>query len=320
MTLAIIGLGSIGLRHARNALALGRAVTGFDPDPLRGELLAADGGSVAADRQSALQAAEAAIIASPNACHLDDLSATIAAGCHVLVEKPLTHTVDGLAALLRRADDSGLSVSVAQNLRVNPAVDAAKATIAARALGDILWCRMIAASYLPDWRPDQDYRQGYAHDARTGGALFDFIHEFDLAAALLGPFTTEAAVARRTGVLEIEAEDCADAILRHEAGPLTSLHVDYVTRPPQRVTQICGSNGQLLLDIAQRRLTHVTIDGKLVTDHRFDGDAAGDYVTEMREFLDPRSAGNGRLCGGWEGYRILEQVIRARAMAGLPQA
>ena len=164
MTVAVIGLGSIGLRHARNALTLGETVAGYDPEPARGELLAALGGRVADTRTTALVGAKAAVIASPNACHRDDLAAAIEAGCCVLVEKPMTHTADGVEALLGRADERGLSVCVAHNLRLHPVVKAARTILARGELGEVLWCRMLAASYLPD---GYDYDQVFCgHETR----------------------------------------------------------------------------------------------------------------------------------------------------------
>ena len=316
---AVLGLGSIGLRHARNLLALSATVTGFDPEPERRALLAAAGGTSVASRDAALDDVAAAVIASPNACHLDDLAAGLDAGCHVMVEKPLAHTADGLERLLALAQERSLTVFVAHNLRVHPCVRAAKVALDDGVLGDVLWSRMIASSYLPHWRPAQDYRAGYTADPRTGGAMFDFIHEFDLAAYLLGPFETVAAAARRSGTLEIDAEDCADAILRHERGVLTNLHLDYVTRPSCRVTEVAGTAGVIRLDIAERRLWRFNTAGEAVEDRSFGGEQADDYVTEMKSFLACLAGEAKPSCDGWEAFAVLQQVLKARALAGLPQ-
>ncbi len=319
MTLAVLGLGSMGLRHARNILALGETVAGFDPDPARRALIAEAGGRAAESREEALDGARADVIASPNAWHLDDVAAALDAGCHVMIEKPLAHTVDGLESLLDTARKRSLVVFVAQNLRVHPSVLAAKDALDDGALGEPLWSRSIASSYLPDWRPAQDHRAGYAADPRTGGAIFDFIHEFDLAAHLLGPFETVAAVARCSGTIEIEAEDCVDAILRHERGVLTNLHLDYVTRPGCRVTEVAGTAGVLRLDISGRRLWRFDPAGEVVEDRSFGGEHADDYVTELKVFFACMAGEAEPSCDGREALAVLRQVVKARALAGLPQ-
>ena len=70
--LAVFGLGSIGLRHAKNALALGQKVTDLIRDPDRRALLSA-GGCVAPSREEAIATADAVIVASPNRMHRDDI-------------------------------------------------------------------------------------------------------------------------------------------------------------------------------------------------------------------------------------------------------
>jgi predicted dehydrogenase len=317
--IAILGLGSIGLRHARNLLAMERRVIGFDPDPARRRALEAAGGATVAERAAALDGAFACIIASPNACHLDDASAAVAAGCHVLVEKPLAHTTQGVAALLRRAREERLVFAVAHNLRFHACVERARGLLARGDLGQILWGRMIAASYLPKWRPEQDYRVGYAADSRTGGVIFDVIHEFDLAAHLLGAVTTKAAVARRSGTLDIGAEDIADILLETPHSAFVSLHIDYVTRPPLRVTEIAGTRAALRLDLIARRFTHVASDGSVLADEAMPGDFDRDYRAEMQDFLTAAENDRDPRCDGCEALQGLEQVLAARRFAGLPQ-
>ncbi len=327
MIVSVLGLGSIGLRHANNLLALGHGVIGYDPDAGRRELLAGAGGSIAECRDEALDRGRATVIATPSGLHLDDLDAAIQAGCHILVEKPVAHSADLLEPLLRQSRD--LVVFVGQSLRVHPCVLAARAAIEDGRLGDVLWCRSIVSAYLPDWRPGQDYRTGYAADPRTGGVMFDCIHEFDLAAFLLGPFRTVAAAARHTGSLEIEAEDCADAVLRHERGVLTNLHMDYVTRVPQRKTEIAGTDGSIVIDIPMRAYTLTKSSGFIGDAKCFDHERgygaepstqADDYVTEMKCFLACIAGEADPPCDGWAALDVLKQVISARELAGLPSA
>jgi predicted dehydrogenase len=320
MTAAVLGLGSIGLRHARNLLSLGQAVVGFDPDPERRRMLEAEGGRTFDTRSAALGNAKAAVVASPSQYHADDLSAALDAGCHVLAEKPLAHSDVGLDGLLEKAREQGLVVFVAHNLRYHPCVEAAREILEAGRLGDLLWARLLGASYLPDWRPHQDYRRGFAANPVTGGALFDFIHEFDLAAHLLGPFETVAAVARRTGTLDMESEDCVDAILRHSSGVCSAMHVDYVTRSARRVTEIVGTEGALKLDLLNRDLTHFDPTGAVIARNAYGGEVAEDYVREMKAFLECLRGRAEPKCCAREALAILTQVVAARAMAGLPAA
>ncbi len=318
--IAVLGLGSIGIRHARNLLAAGAKVKGFDPNPERLVLLKELGGETANSREEALAGAGAAVIASPNANHLGDLEAALERDLSVLAEKPLAHTTDGVDDLLERFRDRGLTVFAGFQLRFHPAVKAARQAFDEGRLGTILWARFQMSDYLPDWRPHQDYRLNYTANAATGGVLFDMIHEFDLANHLLGPAETVTAAAGNSGHMEIESEDIADVVLAHEGGWRSVLHLDYVSRPRQRVAQIAGTDGLMDLDFDKRRMAIIDAGGETVTDQVFPGSYDDDYLEEAAAFLKCIKGEGVPLCDGTAALAILQQVIEARRMCGLPEA
>lgn len=315
---AVVGLGSIGLRRARTLIELGVAVFGFDPNIDSRRKLAAIGGTACGSREAALRSACAAVIASPSRFHLDDLGAAIEHGCHAFIEKPLGHDLDLARRLVACAADRQLLVFPALNLRYHPCVELAKAALDSGTGGHILWARAICSSYLPAWRPEQDYRKGYAADARTGGIVFDDIHELDLLLALLGPGEVVASVARNTGLLALESDDCADIIVRHRGGVVSTLHMDFVTRPRQRVTEIAGSTAFFRIDVSNRRFTQINPDGVVELDENVGGSVADDYRRELADFIDCVDGRSRPRCHADEAIVVLEQVVIARAMAGLP--
>jgi predicted dehydrogenase len=316
--IAVLGLGSIGLRHARNLLALGARVIGFDPSEERRSMLAAEGGLPAFHRDEALAAATAAIIASPSGAHFDDMRAGLDAGCHLFVEKPLSHTNQGLADLLDRANAAGKVVAVGFNLRHHPAVLQAHRIIREGHLGRPLWARLELADYLPHWRPGTDFRQGYANDPKSGGVIFDIVHEFDLAAFLLGVPEVKACVAAHTGTLGLASEDLADMVLVHPGGAQSQVHVDFVTRPRRRHTLVVGTEATMHLDLDARRLTVLRGDGVTLAEHSFPGAYSDDYQDEMKAFLACCRGEAQPSCPGREALDILDRLISARRIAGLP--
>lgn len=319
MKIGVLGLGSIGLRHARSLLGAGLAVKGFDPSPDRGAALADLGGLPVESRAAALDGADGVVVATPPARHIEDLECAVEAGKHVFVEKPIGHRLDGIEDILRAADAGGLAVFAGLNLRFHPVIKAAISLLDTGRLGTPLWARLLAASYLPDWRPGQDYRQGYAADPATGGALFDFIHEFDLAVHLLGPARVVAAAARRTGVLDIPSEDCADVLLGHASGAHSAIHVDYVTRPRRRRIEIAGEGGIMELDLEACRLVLLDREGMETSAQSFPRDTDGMYAEEMRAFLSCMRDGAAPPCDGWQALEVLRLVIEARRLSGLPE-
>jgi predicted dehydrogenase len=316
--IGVLGLGSIGLRHARNALSLGAGVVAYDPSPERQDMLRGEGGIIAASAAEVLERADGVVIATPSEFHRRDLLVALEAGCHVLVEKPLAHGLDGLDAAMDEAERRGLTVYAALNLRVHPCVQWAKQELESGRLGTPLWARFHSCSYLPGWRPHQDYRTGYANDPRTGGVIFDFIHDFDLAAHLFGVPEVLSCSARRTGALELDSEDLADMVLAHPGGVHSTVHVDYVTSPRIRMAEIATTEGVVRADIDARRVLFQGRDGATRADVSFPGTYADDYVTEMRVFLDCVEGRGVPACSGREAVRVLDRVLRARHLAGLP--
>lgn len=311
--IAIIGLGSIGLRHAENLQSGQCRVIGFDPDPKRRAMLTGKHSLAVESRDGALALATAAVIASPNACHLDDARAAIAASCHVLVEKPLAHKEDGVAELLAAAGEKNLRVAVAHNLRFHPVVEAAKKIIDDGALGELKSANFVCSSYLPDWRPGQDHRQNYTADAATGGVLFDISHEFDLAYYLLGAAEVVKAKAENSGILGIAAEDSADVVLGHMCGARSELHLDYKSKQARRDFEIAGSKGRIKADILNRRLVRVD-------EQTFGGETADMYEFEMTDFLNAIENNVPTRTDGNQGLDVLRLVLEARRLSGLPGA
>lgn len=316
MIAAVIGLGSIGLRHTRNLIDMGIDVVGYDPSPSACDHAGAAGVRLARDRETAITQADVVVIASPNRYHLEDLEISIALRRHVYAEKPIAHDGTKLALLLNDADKGGLTVFAGLNLRYHPCVEQVRHRLRNGEVGEILWARFIAASYLPSWRPGKNHQTGYAADPTTGGIIFDDIHEIDLANYLLGDARVIAAAARSTGSVGIASDDCADLILQHEGGCQSSIHMDYVTRPKQRIVEIAGARGFINVDIGGRRYSVADVnDGRETFD--IGGEANDDYRNAMAHFLRC-TAGKGRpRCDGHQAALILDQALEARRLAGL---
>lgn len=312
MDIAVLGLGSIGLRHAKNVLACGHGVIGVDPSAERRQSLVDAGGRTATDREEAISAADAVLIATPSEFHIDDLAAAIDAGKHVFMEKPLGHRIEGLRDILDRAAAKGLHIFAGMNLRVHPAVLKFHEMAQAGSVGDVLWVRAIVSSYLPSWRPHQNYRQGYAAKSGSGGIVLDAIHEIDLVSYLFGLPSLRAAVSRTSGVLEIASEDVADILLQHEAGFVSNIHMDYVTQPARRYLEVACTNGLFVLDLLARTFKHYDVDNAAVAHETFETDWNDDYSLEIRNFVDVVDGKDVDYCDGYEALKILDLALQAR--------
>src|SRR5262249_47206669 len=144
------------------------------------------------------------MVTNPTSLHVETACQALEAGAHVLGEKPLGSSLEGVPALLERAHQIHRALAVAYNPRFHPRVQRMKELVNAEAIGKIVSARAEASEYLPDWHPWEDYRQSYSGRRDLGGgAVLTFSHELDTVCWLLGPPKRLTALAAHVSRLEI---------------------------------------------------------------------------------------------------------------------
>lgn len=169
---AVVGTGFIGLVHVEALRRLGIDVVGVvGSSPQRGTAKAEQHGLPAAyenlDAMLADDRVDVVHIASPNHVHFDQARRCLAAGKHVVCEKPLATSSHETRELMRLADSSGLINAVNFNIRFYPHVLEVHERVRAGDLGQI---RLVTGSYLQDWLLlDTDWN--WRVERRRGGPL-----------------------------------------------------------------------------------------------------------------------------------------------------
>lgn len=239
MKILVAGAGSIGKRHAVNAAALGHETGIFDLNPQAAQI---PGGKIFSSLSDGLNwKPDGAVIATPHRTHIEIARQVTAAGIPVLIEKPISHALDGIDEFLRK---SPKPVYVVCNMRFHPAIKALRGNI--RAIGKIHYARAQYGNYLPNMRPDADYKKLYcAHKSEGGGVILDAIHEIDYLSWLFGTVQSVSAEADKRSDLDIDVEDYAALSLRHGTGIRTEIHLDYLQQCKRRGCEIIGSEGTL---------------------------------------------------------------------------
>jgi predicted dehydrogenase len=251
MKVLILGLGSIGRRHARCFKTVGAdIVAGFDPDAeRRSQFVQEIGGTAfATETESLAWNPDVVVVASPNAFHIRQARLAAAAGKAMLIEKPLGTDLAEARELGAAIDAAGIYAHVGSNWKFHPAFKTMKTWIAQKRLGVITGVQVLAGQWLPDWHPWEDYRRMYAARADLGGgAIFD-THELDYLSWLVGPVCEFCGFKARSGALDINTEDIAACVLRFSNGALGVLLTDYIQRVPCRRYHVSGSEGTLEWD------------------------------------------------------------------------
>jgi predicted dehydrogenase len=284
----VVGTGFIGVVHVEALRRLGVEVVGVvgsSPERARAKALA----PVVESYEQLLddERVEVVHLTTPNHLHHAQVAQALAAGKHVVCEKPLALTSEESAELLELAERSGLVHCTNFNIRFYPQVQQARALVASGALGAVL---NVHGGYLQDWLllpTDWNWRL----EPEKGGELRAVAdigsHWLDLVQFVLGSRIdslladlTTAIPVRRRPAREIETfataddveredapmttEDLAHVLLRFEDGTRGSLVVSQVSagRKNSLRFEVDGSKGALAWDSEQNEALWLGHRGK----------------------------------------------------------
>lgn len=216
--LLIIGVGSIGLRHVRCFQGTGRvrlAICETNPD-LRQRVGEEFHVAQYADLDAALaDKHDAAVIATPAPLHVPIATRLAEAGMHLLVEKPLSTSLDGIDALRETIAKRGLVAAVAYVYHAHPILRAMRDAITSGRFGRPVQVVGVSGQHFPTFRPA--YREIYYRDrAAGGGAIQDALtHVLNAAEWLVGPVDRVLVDAEHKVLEGVEVEDTVNVLTRH---------------------------------------------------------------------------------------------------------
>jgi len=318
-TSLIVGSGSIARRHLANLRMLrpkSRIVVLRRQQSESAEVLGAD--RVVTTLEEAIrECPKTAIVANPAPFHVPVAQILAEAGCHLLVEKPVSDRMDGLATLIETCASRKVTLMVGYNLRYCPSLQVMARMVAEGAVGRIQYVSAEIGQYLPDWRPTSDYRIGVTAQARLGGgALLELSHEIDIALWLGGGVASLTASLDRVSDLEIDTEDCADILINFSSGARGHVHMDLLQRAPTRRCRVVGSDGTLEWDYFEDTLSLGRAGGKW---QQIDVPRLNDrndmYLNELADFFSCVEQGAAPLVPGSVGRDVLAVALAARESA-----
>jgi predicted dehydrogenase len=261
---------------------------------------------------------DVALVTVPNSLHLPLALEAARRDCHLFIEKPLSHRLNGLGELLSVVDERSLVTLVGCNMRFHPGIRKIKSLLDEGTIGRVVSARVEGGQYLPDWHPWEDYRHGYsARRDLGGGIILDGVHEIDYLRWILGEVGLVACLSGRLARLEIDTEDTAGILLRFLNGTIGELHMDYVQRAYSRTCQIIGDEGTIRWDYTSGEVRCYTAaaQGWQVFPNPPGWEANQMYLDEMRHFLKCIAGEEKPLADVYEGKRTLEVALAAKESA-----
>ena len=257
-----------------------------------------------------------AFIASPAPFHVEQALALAENGTHLFIEKPLATSLDGIDALFSECKKRNLILMVGYNMAFSNALQTIKRMIGSGQIGKVLSVHAEVGQYLPQWRPEKDYRETVsAKAALGGGVLFELSHEIDYVNWLLGGVRKVSCLTQRSGVLDLDVEDCATLLLEGQDGTHATVSVNMVQKIPSRSCRIVGAEGIIEWNYIKKEL-FVQIDGQERVAVSIDeGDANAVYLRMLQHFFECIETGKTPLVDGNRALESLKIVLAAKKSA-----
>ncbi|HYG93894.1 MAG TPA: Gfo/Idh/MocA family oxidoreductase [Nocardioides sp.] len=252
-------------------------------------------------------------VATPHPLHAENALSALAAGKHVLVEKPFTLNAPQARAVVREAAERNLVVMEAMWTRFLPHMRFVREVAASGRLGDV---RSLHADHTQRLTDDPTHRLN--DPALGGGALLDLgAYPVAFAHDVLGPVVDVAATAtmRATGV-----DEAVSTTLRHRDGGLSTSFSSSTTRGPN-VATVLGTEGRIDLEAVWYSPTTVVVrDDRGRELDRFDGRVSGrgmQYQAAELERVVTAGGTSSPLLPPEESVAVMETLDRVRAAIGL---
>lgn len=319
--LLVVGLGSIGVRHLRviRVLVPSVQVIALRHRKHAGADHAGIDHSVTSVSEALKFSPQAAVIANPASLHLEVAMQLARAGLHLLVEKPLSVSTNGVSELIGICRARGLTLMTAYNLRFSPSLQRFRELLQEQRVGSVLSVRAEVGQFLPSWRPDVDYRETVSAKASLGGGvLLELSHDIDYLRWLFGEIEWVSAIQRKQSSLEIDVEDTAHLTLGFAPEPggvpvMAALNMDCIRHDATRVCTAIGDRGSLRWN-AVAGSVEVFDRGGAAWETLFshEGHRDDSYMAEWRHFLACVSDGAPPVVSGHDGLSVIRVIEAAR--------
>ena len=257
---AIIGFGSIGSRHLLNIVSvLNEQGKTFTVDLIRsgiGKNLDIEISQYISNIYTSYDFVpddyDVIFVTNPTHLHFETVKYFVSKTKHMFIEKPVFDSVDISLELLNLKDDN--IYYVACPLRYTDVIQYLKYKCI---LKNVYSVRVICSSYLPEWRPNQDYRNTYsAHKEFGGGVSIDLIHEWDYITYLFGKPQQVLNMKGKFSNLELNSDDLSIYIARYP-NMAVELHLDYFGRKTIREIQIFTDEDTIIGDLTNSEIRYL---------------------------------------------------------------
>jgi len=314
MNVLVIGTGSIARRHIKNLQEFDE-IKRINIYSSRGLPLdiGISGEKVFTQKSlKNLQDVDFAIIANETHKHISVATELAQQRVHLFLEKPVSHKFLEAQEFKNLISEKNILVFVGYNLRFLGVLQLLKKKIEKGHFGKILYVQIEAGQFLPDWRPERDYRTVYsAFKNQGGGIALELSHELDYMMYLFGFPSQWNFFSKKVSNLEIETDDIFEGIFYFKEDFLCNVHLDYLQPSKKRTLKIVGSECTAECDLLRKQLTLIDSNSKSEKPKTTMGDKSlfdldTTYIDELKSFIETIQLGSKPEIDFQDGLQVLE--------------
>lgn len=281
MKILIIGLGSIGKKHVDSLFFIKKDIEIFG---LRSGYKSydIDGVTNIYNITDSKIIFDFAIISNPTHLHFKYIEELMLLEIPLFIEKPPLHTLRKASYLSNAIERKKIITYVACNLRFHPCIQFIKKTLNEDKL-NINEVNVYCGSYLPSWRPDQNFKNTYSANAKMGGGVhLDLFHEIDYTTWLFGLPNKSNSLIRSSSFLKIDVIDYANYNLEYDTFT-ANIILNYYRKKPKREIEIVTENNILTIDLINNYIKNDS--GKYIYKNK-NFQIKDTYVQQLKYFID----------------------------------
>lgn len=266
MTVLIVGLGSIALKHIN---AIKNVYPAFKIYALRSSIdsIKYDGVYDIYSFSQFKGTPDFILISNPTIFHGQTILEALNFNCPIFIEKPVLDSLEFAKEIEAILMKNKVKTYVACNMRFHPALLFFKEFILNNELR-INEVNIYCGSYLPNWRPGKDFRTIYSSQKGLGGGVnLDLIHEIDYCTWLFGFPYKCSNIFGSSSSLEIDVYDYAHYVFDYKSF-FVNLTLNYYRRDPKRYLEILTNNDTYYIDLINNKITSL-ISGNVIYESPF---------------------------------------------------
>ena len=315
----IVGTGSIGKRHLRVARKLfPKAQIAVLRRKSSKSLVSEEADLIFDDLVEALNFLPCiAIIANPAPFHIEIAILLANIGVHILIEKPISNSVDRVVELIELTLVKQIKLAVGYNLRFLPSLFEFKRYLEQDFIGKILTIEVNYGRNLSTWRENFDYRNSVSASKELGGGvLFELSHEIDYIRWIFGEVIWVEADLKKLSNLEIDVEDYASirfGVSGKRKDALISLNLDCFRHDARRTCIVVGQRATIKWDAELNSVdiwSNSSVGWESLYKNRFERDYT--YEQQLQDFVDCIIEDAAPKVSGYDGLKSLEIVLAAK--------